>query len=153
MKVTNPSDIITESISMALEKIAFLDAMPAEQSGDSPNEVIVAEIDFDGQTSGKIQIAAEKGFARHFAENMSGITDLTDEQYNDALKELANITCGLVLPMISESSEEIFDLTVPHLTELSPPLWQDFVAEEDTVLLDVEGFPLCVKLEFTGEKP
>ncbi len=153
MKVTNPSDIITESISMALEKIAFLDAMPAEMSENPPEEVIVAEIDFAGQTSGKIQIAAEKDFAKHFAENMSGISDLTEEQCNDALKELANITCGLVLPMISESSEECFDLTVPHLTKLSPPRWQDFVAEQNTVLLDVEGFPLCVKLEFTSEKP
>jgi chemotaxis protein CheY-P-specific phosphatase CheC len=153
MKVTNPSDIITESISMALEKIAFLDAIPAGQDCQSPEEVIVAEIDFSGQTSGRIQIAAEKGFVQHFAENMSGMSDLTEEEYNDALKELANITCGLVLPMISESSEEVFDLTVPHLTKLSPPRWQDFVAEEDTVLLDVEGFPICVKLEITSEKP
>ena len=149
MKVTDPTNIITESITQALEKTVFMETIPGfEEEERSPEDVIVAEIDFQGRVCGRIQIAAEKGFARQFAENMSGIDELGEEEYNDALKELANITCGLVLPMIADSEEEAFDLTVPHLTELSPPRWQDFVAERDTVLLDVEGYPLCVRLEF-----
>lgn len=147
MKVTDTMDIITESISQALEKIAFLEVMPPEDNAAEPQDIIVAEIDFVGHVSGKIQIASEREFVRIFAENMSGMEDLTDEQYDDALKELANITCGLVLPMLAEAQKEEFSMAVPYLTELSPPKWQDFIAEEDTVLLEVEGHPLCVKLE------
>jgi len=147
MKVTDTMDIITESVSQALEKIAFLEVMPPEDENTDPKDIIVAKIDFGGNVSGRIQIASEREFTRMFAENMSGMEALTDEQYDDALKELANITCGLVLPMLAESQKEQFNMDVPCLTELSPPKWQDFVAEDDTVLLEVEGHPLCVKLE------
>jgi chemotaxis protein CheY-P-specific phosphatase CheC len=147
MKVTDTMDIIKESISQALEKIAFLEVMPPEDENKSPEDIIVAEIDFVGHVSGRIQIASEKEFVKTFAENMCGMEDLTEEQYDDALKELANITCGLVLPMLAESQKEEFNMAVPYLTTLSPPKWQDFVAEEDTVLLEVEGHLICAKLE------
>lgn len=147
MKVTDTMDIITESVSQALEKIAFIEAIPPVNEFVEPRDIIVAEIDFKGHISGRIQIATERQFLRTFAENMCGMDDLTNEQYDDALKELANITCGLVLPMLAKSQKEEFDMDVPYLTELSPPKWQDFIAEEGTVLLEVEGHPVCVKLE------
>ena len=147
MKVTDTMEIITASVSQALEKIAFLEVMPPVEEMTDPADVIVAEIDFAGHVSGRIQIASEKEFVQTFAENMCGMEDLTEEQYNDAMKELANITCGLVLPMLAESEKEEFNMDVPYLTTLSPPKWQDFVAENDTVLLEVEGHPVCVKLE------
>jgi chemotaxis protein CheY-P-specific phosphatase CheC len=147
MNVTDKMNIITESISQALEKKAIHEVTPPEEELTDPQDVIVAEIDFVGHVSGRIQIASERDFVRTFAENMCGMEDLTDEQYDDAMKELANITCGLVLPMLAESQKEDFNMAVPYLTTLSPPKWQDFVAEEDTVLLEVEGHPLCVKLE------
>jgi len=147
MKVTDTMSIIKESVSQALEKIAFFEVTPPDEECGEPDDVIVAEIDFVGHVSGRIQIASEREFVRSFAENMCGMEDLTDEQYDDALKELANITCGLVLPMLAESQKEEFNMAVPYLTTLSPPKWQDFIAEDDTVLLEVEGHPLCVKLE------
>jgi chemotaxis protein CheY-P-specific phosphatase CheC len=147
MKVAETMDIIKESLTQALEKVAFLEVMPPEDDCNDPKDIIVAEIEFVGHVSGRIQIASEREFIRVFAENMCGMEDLTDEQYDDALKELANITCGLVLPMLAESQKEEFNMAVPYLTELSPPKWQDFIAEEDTVLLEVEGHPLCAKLE------
>ena len=147
MNVTDTMDIIKESISQALEKIAFLEVTPPEDECDTPQDIIVAEIGFVGHVSGRIQIASEREFVTAFAENMCGMEDLTDEQYDDALKELTNITCGLVLPMLAESQKEEFDMTVPCLTTLSPPKWKDFVAEDDTVLLEVEGHLICVKLE------
>ena len=147
MNVTDSMDIIKESISQALEKVAFLEATVPEDESKAPDDIIVAEIGFVGHVSGRIQIASEKEFVTAFAENMCGMDDLTKEQYDDALKELANITCGLVLPMLAESQKEDFNMTVPYLTTLSPPKWQDFVAEDDTVLLEVEGHLICVKLE------
>jgi chemotaxis protein CheY-P-specific phosphatase CheC len=147
MNVTESMDIIKESITQALEKVAFLEVMAPEDENKSPDDIIVAEIGFVGHISGRIQIASEREFVTAFAENMCGMDDLSTEQYDDALKELANITCGLVLPMLAESQKEDFNMTVPYLTTLSPPKWQDFVAEDDTVLLEVEGHLICVKLE------
>lgn len=147
MKVIDKTNIITESVSQALEKIAFFEAVPPMEDIPDPQDILVAETDFAGSISGKIQIAAAREFIKEFAENMSGIEDLTDQQHEDALKELANITCGLVLPMLAESQKEEFDMKVPCLTDLSPPKWQDYVAEKDSVLLEVEGHPLCVRLQ------
>jgi chemotaxis protein CheY-P-specific phosphatase CheC len=147
MNATDKIDIITESISQTLEKTAFLEATcPVDQMAE-PQDVIVAEIGFSGRISGKMQIASEREFVKIFAENISGIEDLTEEMYGDAMKELANITCGLVLPMIAESPDEQFEMAIPCLTTLSTPKWHDFISKEDTVLLEVENNPVFVKLE------
>ena len=147
MKVTDKIDIITESISQTLEKTAFLEATSHVDEITEPQDIIVAEVGFSGRISGKMQIASEKEFVKTFAENMSGIEDLTEEMYGDAMKELANITCGLVLPMIVESPDEAFEMAIPNLTTLSPSEWKNFTSEEGTVMLEVENNPVFVKLE------
>ena len=149
MKAINTTDIITGAISQALETMTFLDAMVAdgEDETQTPSTIVTAKIDFSGPINGTIQILAGLDFARTAAENISNQDDLTEEQCIDAIKELANVTCGLVLPVAIGSQVDVFDVTVPQSScTQDQSHWEQFVAQDDVVLLDVEGWPLATKL-------
>jgi chemotaxis protein CheY-P-specific phosphatase CheC len=140
-------NIVTEAISQALEKMAFLDAEPFGEESEAPSVIITADIDFSGPVSGTIRMAAGVDFAQTLAENISGMFDLTEEQCEDAVKELVNVTCGLVLPMIATSEADVFDLTVPHLAKSEDRLdWDHFVSQDEVTVLNVEGHAVATRL-------
>ena len=149
METTNTISIVTEAISQALEKMAFLDAEPLDdgQELEAPSIMVTAEINFSGSVNGTIRTAAGIDFAMMLAENISGLTEITEEQCIDALKELVNVTCGLVLPMIASSEADVFDLSVPHLTQTGQrEHWDDFISEDDVTVLNVENQPVATRL-------
>lgn len=140
-------NIVTEAISQALEKMAFLDAMPFDEAFEAPSVTMTADIDFSGPVSGTIRMVAGSDFAQTLAENISGMFELTEEQCVDAVKELVNVTCGLVLPMIASSEADVFDLTVPHLAKSEDSVeWDDFASQEDVTVLNVEGHAVATRL-------
>ena len=140
-------NIVTEAISQALEKMAFLDAEPFGEESEAPSVIITADIDFKGPISGTIRMAAGVDFAQTLAENISGMFELSEEQCADAVKELVNVTCGLVLPMIASSEADVFDLTVPHLAKSEDRLeWDDFVSQDEVTVLNVEGHAVATRL-------
>ena len=144
MSVICKHDIINEAMTVALERMAFLAAMPIKDELPIPEVVITAEINFTGPACGTIRVGAGADMARVLAENISGIPSLTDEQCVDVLKEFVNVVCGLVLPMLTDSEMDVFDMTVPHLTTSEESLsWDDFIADEDVAVLDVEGIALA----------
>lgn len=140
-------NIVTEAITQALEKMAFLDSEAFDEESEAPSVVITADIDFSGPVNGTIRMAAGVDFAQTLAENISGMFELTEDQCEDAIKELVNVTCGLVLPMIASSEADVFDLTVPHLAKSEDRLeWDDFVSQEDVTVLNVEGHAVATRL-------
>lgn len=147
MEAIETTNIVTEAMSQALEKMAFLDAEPTDEKPQTPSITITAEINFSGPIKGTIRTAVGIEFARTLAENISGMEELTEEQCIDAVQELVNVTCGLVLPMIATSEADVFDLTVPHLTRSEErEHWNDFIEEKDVTVLDVEGQPVATRL-------
>ena len=153
MAVIETTAIITEAISQALEKMAFMVVMPPDDELLAPSITITAEISFSGPVSGTIRTAAGIDLAKVLAENISGMTELTEEQCIDVLKELVNVTCGLVLPMIATSATDVFDLTVPELTRTEERLeWEQFIKQDDVTVLNVEGWPLATRLIIDLEK-
>ena len=141
--------IVTVAITQALEKMAFLMVLPFDEEEELalPSVVITADINFTGPVSGTIRTAAGVDFARMLAENMSGMNELTEEQCIDAMKELVNVTCGLVLPMITVSEEDVFNITVPHLTPTEDRMdWDEFISQDDVTVLNVEGLPVATRL-------
>lgn len=146
MTVIETTAIIKEAVSQALEKMAFLIVMPPEDL-PAPPITITAEISFSGPISGTIRTAAGIDFAKVLAENISGMTELTEAQCIDVLKELVNVTCGLVLPMITTDETDVFDLTVPELTRTEERLhWDQFISQDDVTVLNIEGWPLATRL-------
>lgn len=147
MTAIKTKNIVTEAISQALEKMAFLTVIPMDEELEYPKVTISAEINFSGPINGTIRTAAGIDFARLLAENISGLDELTEEECIDAMQELVNVTCGLVLPMISQTPADVFDLTVPHLTRTEDRLqWQEFIAQPDVTVLNVEDAPVATRL-------
>lgn len=147
MSSLETKNIITGAITQALERMAFLEAVCSDEKPPAPDVSIAADIDFSGPVSGTVRTVAGVDFAKVLAENIAGLQEMTEKECIDAMQELVNVTCGLVLPMIAESETDVFDLTVPHLAKSEDRLqWDEFIEQEDVTVLDVEGWPVATRL-------
>ncbi len=147
MAAVKNNSIVSEALTQALEKMAFLAVEPCDEQLEEPSSIVNAEIGFEGSVSGTLNIAAGVDFARVLAENISGMMDLDEQQCVDVMKELVNVTCGLVLPMIGTSRKDVFNLTLPHLTRKDEqPYWNEFVKQDDVTVVNVEGWPVATRL-------
>ena len=142
------SNILIESLSHALETMAFLTVIQAEEKPEPQDESIFVQIDFNGSVSGSLRIFTGKNLACVLAENMSGQPVDNEAFAIDALKEFANVTCGLLLPMLTSSDDDsTFDCTLPEATTYNhADHWQNFVDHADAVILDVEDMPMIARL-------
>jgi CheY-specific phosphatase CheX len=133
-------DLLTKSLEQALEKMAFVTIMPPEDELAAPEETILAEISFKGPKAGTIQILAGLDLCRLLARNIAALTEVDDENCLDALKELSNVTCGLILPELAGSAQDVFDITIPTIKD-SPdrPSWNAFVRRPNSLVLNIEG--------------
>jgi len=147
MTTADTAGIVSEAITQALNKMACLEVMPFEGEPEIPSVSIAAEIHFSGPVNGTVRTIAGMDFARTLAENVSGLDMLTEQECIDAVKELVNVTCGLVLPMIANSRSDVIDVTVPHLIgSREREYWEEFVKHSDATVLDVEDFPVATRL-------
>ena len=112
-----------------LSQLAFMFALSPEDSGEATFGAelsLGASVDFDGELTGSLAVLVDVGLASALASNMLGLEEgqqPTPEQKDDALKELANILCGNLLPTIS-SDEVEYAVRPPRLvdtTEHAPP--------------------------------
>ena len=148
------SNILIESLSQALETMAFLTVIQANEKPEPQDESILVQIDFNGSVPGSLQILVGKDLAYALAENMSG-QPAEDEAFAvDALKEFANVTCGLLLPMlVSSDDDSTFDRTIPKAVHFSQPCdWQNFAENADAAILDVEDMPMIARLVLKQEQ-
>ncbi len=139
--------MLTDSLAQSLETMAFLTTMPLEEDMPAPKKAIWAEISFTGPKNGTIQILAGLDFCRILAENICALIEVSDETCYDALKELSNVTCGLLLPILASSQADVFDVTVPAVkTGDDSPGWDEFVEQPNSYILNIEGFLVATRL-------
>jgi len=140
-------DALAEALVQTLETMAFLAVLPIDEEMTIPEKTMLAEISFTGARSGTIQILAGLDFCRVLAENISGLSEVDDKSLFDALKEFANVTCGLFLPMVVSSTADMFDVTVPTARSCEDsPQWDEFVADRNSSVLNIEGYAIAAKL-------
>ncbi len=140
-------NILVQAIDEALETMAFLTIIPEEEGMMIPERVILAEMSFSGPSNGTIQILAGPDFAEIVAENIGAMEEATDALRFDAMKELANVTCGLVIPKVATARSDVFDLTVPAIKAYDEaPSWNEFVSQEGSFVSNVEGYAVATKL-------
>ena len=127
--------------------MAFLVVMPMEDDLAPPKNTLSTEMNFTGPQNGTIQILAGLDFCSTLAENIGVLDEVDNETSYDALKEFANVVCGLFLPGIASSSTDEFDVTIPFVRsgdDSSP--WDEFTAEKDCSILNIEGHAIAAKL-------
>ncbi len=136
---------ITDALAEALETMAFMEILPLEDDLPVPKELFLTEIDFMGPQSGSIHILAGREFAEVLAENIAALDEVTEAERRDALKELINVTCGLIIPVMAADMSDVFDLTIPAIHDCSPG-WDTFVSDGDTCVLNADGHLIAARL-------
>ena len=139
--------ILTGALTQALETMAFLTRMPLDEDVARPENLVLAQISFTGPKTGTIQILASMDFAKVLAGNIGALDRTDDETAFDAMKELSNVTCGLLLPLIGSSPADVFNMTIPAI-QAGPmaPAWDQFTADPDACLLNIEGHVIATRL-------
>jgi len=87
----------------------------ADGPGGQPGRQVVAAVDFRGPFGGRLELAVSEAMLPIVAASMLGQLDPPppDEQ-RDALRELANVICGNLLPEIA-GAEPVFLLDAPRI--------------------------------------
>ena len=137
--------IITDALTEALETMAFMEILPMEEDLSVSDNLVLTQIGFTGPQAGAIQILAGHEFAEILAENIAALDEVSETERRDALKELVNVTCGLITPVMSSGTLDVLDLTIPAISETVPP-WDEFTSEEEACVLNVEGHLIAAKL-------
>jgi len=111
-------EVLLETAARTLEQVAFLFSMPAEEADGAPPPLrATASVVFAGPVSGVFSVSVSEGVLPVLATNMLGLDDGEDPspaQQGDALKELANILCGNLLPKVVDP-DSVFVLQAPTL--------------------------------------
>lgn len=140
-------NILTDALSEALETMAFLMITPMDDDLEIPQNTVLAEIDFTGSQKGNVQILASLEFGKILAQNIAALDQVGNETSYDALKEFANVVCGLILHRITSSPADEFDVTIPFVrTDDDSSPWDEFTAEKNCSILNIEGHAIAAKL-------
>jgi CheY-specific phosphatase CheX len=104
-----------------LEGLALMLLVPEDEAPHLPTwGRRAAAVDFEGRFRGTLAAAVSDETAEQLAGNMLGLEDglsPSPERQEDALKELANVICGNLLPAIA-GTEPVFHIGAPRvLTE------------------------------------
>jgi CheY-specific phosphatase CheX len=151
--VINPlsNDELAVLAASTLADTAFLLAEPAPTSVPFQNGWICAVVPFDAVVSGRLVLAAPAALAAQVAADMLCVAPTDDDAINhagSAVAELANIMAGVVVAEVFKGAGS-FQLGLPAITPLEPPLGADEHANRVTLVNDV-GQPLRVELVLGG---
>lgn len=113
------SELLTSVVVATLEKLAFLFALPQEENlhEEAAEPLETVEVSFSGSFSGRMHLGLSAPVMAELAGNMLGAEDgavLAIEEQHDALKELANVICGNLLPAIGGREAE-FSIGTPRI--------------------------------------
>jgi hypothetical protein len=144
MPETSNSQLLVQCLAEAMETMAFVSVTPNEQPPDSLPEALLTAIDFSDPTRRTIELLAPGAFGRQVAAQLLGIEpdsqELT-ERGGDVLKEILNVTCGLILGHSPDRSNCL--MTVPRVEPFDATGWSG----QGWELLDAEGFTLAVRIK------
>ncbi len=141
-----------------LAKLAFLFATPLEDPPEEAgSELQAVRVAFSGPFCGEIELGLSLPVLEELAANMLGIEDGSEvsvEERHDALKELANIVCGNLLPAIGGCAVE-FKIESPCVTP--PAGWglrgEGLPGAAAECRLSLENGHCRAALRFQGDPP
>ena len=147
-----PHALVAEAFAQAAETMAFVTTLPLPEPGDVPPDALRVSIRFGGPVAGTIELAASEAFGAMLAANLLGPDSdeaPVPDAAVDALRELANVTCGVLLPKLSRRGlTGRFEMGVPSVRPLSDPAeWSALAA--DAEVMDADGFKVAVRVEGT----
>jgi CheY-specific phosphatase CheX len=147
------SATLTTIFSEVLANLAFM-FTEEEQVDLSPADAwLETVISYEGPTRGTLRFRCTTDFSILLAANLLGIDshdEEADAKARDAVKEFMNIVCGQLVTAV-HGTEDIFNLTIPEITEL--PEAPDLHAADggDSSTLSVDGYLVQLSYLPAGE--
>lgn len=126
------------AVTMAtLERLAFLFASPAEEAPEAEEAGLeTVRVDFTGAFTGGLELSLSVPVVAELAANMLGASEgasLSADEQRDALKELANVVCGNLLPVIAGRATE-FNIHSRDPAAADAQRWEDPLAVSHLIL-------------------
>jgi hypothetical protein len=149
----NHASSAMDSLIRAMETMAFTTPTLADPSLYPSSDSFQVSMPFTGPICGTVEMVASEKVGIGIAANILATTpeDPAAKRYaGDALKELLNVTCGLLLPKLvpNQSDAAHFRMTLPELAVFDGPTqWPAFAAASDTCVLDVEGSLIALRVK------
>jgi CheY-specific phosphatase CheX len=155
---TKTADMFRSVVEGVLERFAFIlaeadaDGAPGAEWGKRGGEYLHVSITFSGLSEGVVNLMAPDGLCRQLAANVLGgeLDEVTGEQAEDALKELANVVCGELIERLF-GTDSVFHLTVPTLLRADEGKWRELMADPAALRLVVEDSVLLANLLLVRE--
>ncbi len=116
IKIQAEPALLGQTAREILETMFFVSPEDALEPSPPPQDVLTAELKFEGALSGWFGIQIQESCARGMAGNFSGVMDpseLSPETVAEVLCELANMVCGATLSKLDPDA--IFNLSAPQL--------------------------------------
>ena len=150
------SGILTDVVVDTLEKLAFLFAAPLEGPvPEDTRELATVRVRFSGPLCGGMQLSLSRSVLAELAGNMLGADDgsaLSADEQNDALRELINVICGNLLPMIGGGTAE-FNIQTPFIPAAGASAAGELAPVAAVSNLSVESGICRVALQLDGPVP
>lgn len=114
-----------------LEKLAFLFASPVDPPpAVDESQLSTVRVEFGGAFAGGVELSLSGPVLDELAVNMLGADDgepIAPEARLDALKELANVVCGNLLPALG-GGEAVFNIQAPVAVAVDRQDWAECAA-------------------------
>ena len=121
MTDTHANDLLTRVAQETFETLAFMYSVHEQDSPTGPP--VTAEVWFRGPVHGRLVLTVSDTMLPALGTNMLGCDDTqaaSDEQQRDALKEVLNVICGNLLPILY-NQYDVFDVQAPVLPATPTP--------------------------------
>lgn len=149
-ETADTSMTVLEALSTALERMAFVSLMPLDEPPAEIDQPVNITIRFGGPVTGTISITTSRQLGVVLAANVLGVEpDAPEAASNaaDALKEMANVTCGVLMPMLNPEARERAEMHVPQIEDAAPDAWAQTIKLPGVALVDADGVPLAIQLK------
>ena len=137
------------------ESLAFLLPMPQPDDPVEDCPTTAVTVGFHGPFNGKLIVALPEAVLGELTGNMLGLDDDAEipfDRRQDALKELANVVCGNVLPEIA-GTVAVFNVAAPELIDASAPGIGEGLSTAATARIFLDSGPAALELLTEGPIP
>ncbi|MGD0770185.1 MAG: hypothetical protein ABSB42_18540 [Tepidisphaeraceae bacterium] len=142
---------LVESLTAALETMAFVSLLPPDGPAPAPDEAILVSLAFRGARQGRVEVATSEQLGRLLVDNMLA-RDPSDPDStvmlphpHDPLVELVNIATGIVLKAQTPGGR--VEMSVPQVLPFdAESQWQAFIGGEGCDVLMADNVPVAIRL-------
>jgi len=147
------NDMLARVCCKVFENLAFMfgDSLEKDDAVSESETFIRAMMTFDGEKKGSIEIVVPGEIGDELAVNILGLDDpdeIGEDTSDDALKEVLNTTCGQLLTALF-TDKPVFHLSVPVTSALDNNQWQELIADEQFIALEIDDKPVLLRVLIT----